>query len=262
MKLAASTAATSPRSALLGRGQAGSHVGARFSRGEAVFEGNALQSDGQIMPQTLQLLGQVPVVEDEADEVLDDAQTLSRPIGRRVDHPQHVDLVDGGRRAGGLGRQRARKVTRRRGRECLVDVRREFLGRIEAFERIQIGQVSMEPREVLFEHFRSQTSLSEPIADLALGERQPEQDVFGCQLRRLTALGQPCDGRFHGGPHVVSESPAKGGYWVIAGPFPTPFVGGITLRQFGPMPANSLCRDPPLGQHGRCPALRLGRQAQ
>ena len=73
------------------------------------------------MPQTLQLLGQVPVVEDEADEVLDDAQALSRPIRRRVDHPQHVDLVDGGRRAGRLRRQRARIITRRRGRGRLLE---------------------------------------------------------------------------------------------------------------------------------------------
>ena len=48
------------------------------------------QRGRQVVPQTLALLGQMAIVQGEADIILDDAEALAGPVARGVDDPQDL----------------------------------------------------------------------------------------------------------------------------------------------------------------------------
>ncbi len=72
------------------RGQRRAHVGLGIAGGQAMPRGQPAQHGRQIVPQTLALLGQMAIVQGEADIILDDAEALAGPVARGVDDPQDL----------------------------------------------------------------------------------------------------------------------------------------------------------------------------
>jgi len=81
----------------LGR-QPGPHIGLRFPCGQPLVEWDSGHGAGQFMPQFLELIGQVAVVEDKTCIVLHHAQPLPRPVPGGIQHTQDSDELGRGSR--------------------------------------------------------------------------------------------------------------------------------------------------------------------
>ena len=82
---------------MLRRGSnAGSDVGLGLAGGKPLLPRNAGQGSGQIVPDLLQALCQMGVVQGEADPIFDHPQPFTGAIGGRVEDPQQGHVVGNG----------------------------------------------------------------------------------------------------------------------------------------------------------------------
>jgi len=70
------------------RGQRSAHVGQGVPGGQPVLRRNSGDGSGQVVAHLLAQARQVPVVEHEADIILDDAKPLPGAVGRGIERPK------------------------------------------------------------------------------------------------------------------------------------------------------------------------------